>query len=547
MRRRDALQLVAGAAGAAALPSCTKVATESGAQGSRRGTTIPHVLRYADSQDPVGLNPVVATHASTSWLAMLWAAWLFRYDQNYNPVPELCTTVPTVENGLLSRDGSRIVFKLREAQWADGTPFTSRDVAFSVATILNPNTNVTSREGWDKIARVETPDPHTAIFHMKELYAAFLPTFFTTGGANPCILPEHICKGQDPNHGPYSSMPVGTGPFMVTSWERAQRVVLVRNPKYWRGQAKLERIEYKIIPNADTMVTQLRTHELDMWVSMNPNYLNQVTGIPGTTVTRQISQYWRHFDCNCAHPITGDLTVRQALNYAIDRETMIRKALHGVGEINWTVLSPSSYAFNPSVKRYPFDIAKANSLLEGAGWQMGSNGMRQKNGVPLHLNFAFISGDPAWAQIVELVRTTWRQIGVTFDSKTYLSNLYFEQYQNGGIVNTGKFDVCAFSWGNTPSPTDMINLYASDQIPPHGQNNLFYRNSQLTQMLHAATRTINRSEQSTLLRAAQAIVAEQCPTFPLVQNVDLYPHNADLVNFHPVSNGPFDFMMNVDI
>src|SRR5262249_27209713 len=99
----------------------------------------------------------------------------------------------------------------------------------------------------------------------------------------------------------------------------------------------------------------------------------------------------------------------------------------------------------------------------------------------------------------------------------------------------------------TPSPTDMINLYAIDQIPPGGQNNLRYRNAQVTQMLHAATRTLNRSQQATLLRAAQAIIAEQCPTFPLVQNVDLYPHNVDLVGFQPVSNGPFDFMMNVDI
>ncbi len=93
--------------------------------------------------------------------------------------------MPTVQNGLLSPDGLRITFKLRKAVWSDGTPFTSKDVAFSVAMVLNPATNVTSREGWDKIARVETPDPHTVIFHMKELYSAFLPTFFTTGGANP--------------------------------------------------------------------------------------------------------------------------------------------------------------------------------------------------------------------------------------------------------------------------------------------------------------------------------------------------------------------------
>ena len=545
MNRRHALQLVAGAA---ALPACTKVGTESASGGGRQPWTIPHVLRYSDNEDPVGLNPVVTTHASTSWLAQLWAAWLFRYDEHYNPVPELCTTVPTVANGLLSPDGRRIVFKLRKAQWSDGTPFTSRDVAFSVALVLNPNTNVTSREGWNLIARVETPDDRTAIFHMKELYSAFLPTFFTTGGANPCIVPEHIVKGQDPNKGPYNSQPIGIGPFVIDRWERAQRVVLLPNPRYWQGKPKLQRIEYRIITNADTLITQLRSHELDLWIQMNPNYLNQISGINGVTVVRRRSQYWRHFDCNCDHPALSEIAVRQALNTAIDRQTIIAKALHGVGELNWTVVSPDSFAHNPNVKRYPFNLQAAGALLDRAGWHMGPGGVRQKNGTRLHFNFAYLSGDPAWSEIIELVRTTWRQIGVTFDSKTYLSNIYFAQIQDGGIMNSGKFDVCAFSWGNTPAPTDMVGLYAADRIPPNGQNDLRYRNAEATRLMHAATQTLDRTLQTRLLGQAQAIIAEECPTFPLVQNVDLHPASIDLKNFRPIpASGPFEFMMDTDI
>jgi peptide/nickel transport system substrate-binding protein len=543
MNRRRALGLVAAAA---TLPACTKVGT-SGVAGSRAGWTIPHVLRYADGEDPVGLNPVVATHASTSWLAQLWAAWLYRYDEHYNPVPELATEVPTIQNGLLSPDGRRITFKLREAVWSDGTPFTSKDVAFSVALILNPATNITSRDGWDKIERVETPDARTAIFHMKELYSAFIPTFFTTGGANPCILPEHIVKGQDPNRGPYNEKPIGIGPFVVQEWQRSQRVVLLANDRYWKGKPKLERVEYRIIPNADTMVTQMRTHELDLWVQMNPNYLNQVTGIPGTEIMRRRSPYWRHFDCNCEHPGLSEIPVRQALNYAVDRKTIIDKALHGVGEVNWSVVSPDSYAYNRNVRRYPYDLRIAGALLDGAGWRMGPDGVRAKAGTKLHLDFAFPSGDPAWAEIVELVRASWKQIGVTFDGKTYLTSLYFAQYQNGGIVYSGKFDVCAFSWGNTPAPTDMITLYAADQIPPNGQNDLRYRNAELTRLLHGATRTLDRKVQVPMLLQAQSILADQCPTFPLVQNVDLHPHNVDLANFRPVPSGPFDYMMDVDI
>jgi peptide/nickel transport system substrate-binding protein len=544
MRRRDFLPLVAGSA---ALPACTRVGTGS-TPGERHSWTVPHVLRYADLEDPVGLNPVVAVHASTSWVAQLWAAWLFRYDENYAPVPELATTVPTLENGLVSKDGKRIVFNLRAALWSDGVPFTSKDVAFTVAVILDPRTNVTSRDGWDQIERVETPDDRTAIFHMKQIYAAYLPTFFTTGGANPCILPEHVVRGQDPNHGPYNSKPIGTGPFVVDSWLRGQGVSLSANPRYWKGLPKLKRVEYKIIPNADTLVTQMKSHELDLWVLMNPNYLNQVDAIDGTRIVRQRSAFWRHFDCNCSHPALVEIPVRQALNYAIDRQTIIQKTLHGVGEVNWSVLSPNSYAYDPHVKQYPFDLAKANALLDGAGWKNGADGVRAKGGMRLHFDFALLSGDPAWQQILELTRSTWHSIGVTFDTKPYLSSLYFAQIQDGGIVNSGKYDVCAFQWGNTPSPQDAVTLYCSDQIPPQGQNSLRYVNAQVTEALHATTRTLDRAEQIRLFAIVQRIIAEECPTFPIVQNVDLFPVNVDLKNFRPTAaSGPFDFMMETDI
>jgi|SRR5579872_1198978 len=545
MKRKDALTMLAATA---VVPSCTKVSTQSGEAGARRPWTEPHVLRWADGEDPVGLNPVVTTHATTSWIAQLWGAWLFRYDEHLNPVPELGTDVPTIENGLLSRDGKRIVFKLRKnAAWHDGRPFTSRDIAFSVAVIQDPNTNVTSRDGWDQIARVETPDDHTAIFHMKSLYSAFLPTFFTTGGANPCILPEHIVKDQNPNTGAYNQRPIGTGPFKIDEWQRGQHVTLSENPSYWRGVPKLKRIVYKVIPDANTMLTQMRSHELDLWTLMNPNYLEQIKGADGIEIMRRRSQYWRHIDCNCSHPALKDVRVRQALNYAIDRRTLMDKVLHGVGLTNWSVLSPDSYAYDASVKQYPFDLAKANQLLDEAGWTRGADGVRSKGGERLHFDFALATGSPAYEQIIELVRATWRQIGVTFDTKHYPTTLYFAQAQNGGIVNSGKFDLCIFSWGNTPSATDMFNLYASTQIPPNGQNVLRYVNPEVTQLLAQARQTLERDKQVVLLKKAQQIIAEECPTFPLEQNEDLYPYNTDLKNFDPNPNGPFDFMMDVDI
>jgi peptide/nickel transport system substrate-binding protein len=529
------------------MPACTRIAGAGGDSGNRAASTIPHELRYSDGEDPVGLNPLSNVHASTAWLAELWGAWLFRTSSSFEPVPELCTEIPTVANGLLSPDGRRITYKLRDATWSDGTPFTSHDVAFSVALINDPNTIVETREGWELIERVETPDERTAIFHLRSTFSAWAATFFSTGGANPCILPKHIVASQNANTGAYNAKPIGTGPFVIDAWLRGQSVELSANPHYWRGLPKLQRIVYQIIPDDETLMTRLRAREIDLWMQMNPTKLAEASAIPGVEVLRKPSVYWWHIDCNCAQPALAEINVRQALNHAIDRKTIIDKVLHGAGDLNWSVISPVSFAYNGAVKQYPYDLARANALLDAAGWRRGPNGVRSKNGLELHFTMAYGAGNATWAQMLELIRASWSQIGVTFDLKAYQTNLYFAPFQNGGIVQAGKFDLCAFQWGHTANPTGVINLYAADRIPPHGQNDLRYRNAEVTQLLHDATQTLDRGRQRALLQRAQAAIAEDCPTFPIAQSVALYPASTDLKKFDPNSLSPFDFMLEVDI
>jgi peptide/nickel transport system substrate-binding protein len=544
MKRLDALGLLAASS---LLPACTRVGGAGGASGGRAASTVPHELRYSDGEDPVGLNPLGNVHASTSWLAELWGAWLFRTTSGFEPVPELCTEVPSVENGLLSPDGRRITYKLRAATWSDGVPFTSHDVAFTVALINNPSTIVTSREGWELIERVETPDERTAIFHLRSTFSAWAATFFSTGGANPCLLPKHIVATQNANTGPYNAKPIGIGPFVIDEWLRGQSVTLTANPQYWHGRPKLERIVYQIIPNDETLMTQLRAGDIDLWMQMNPTKLAEAASIPGVTVLRKPSVYWWHIDCNCSQPALSEVAVRRALNHAIDRQTIINKVLHGAAAVNWSVLSPVSFAYNGAVARYPYDLARANALLDAAGWRRGANGVRTKNGIPLHFAMAYGAGNATWAQMLELIRASWSEIGVTFDLKTYQTNLYFAPFESGGIVQGGKFDLCAFQWGNTADPTGIINLYGADRIPPKGQNDLRYRNAEVTKLLHAATQTFDHAKQKELLQQAQAVIADDCPTFPIAQSIDLYPANADLKDFNPSSLSPFDFMLEVDI
>jgi peptide/nickel transport system substrate-binding protein len=129
-------------------------------QPQRHPWTIPHVLRYGTGEDLVGLNPHFNQQAILGYLSHMTMAYLVRYDVHNRPVPELVTVIPTQANGGISRDGKTITYHLRrDAKWSDGVTFTSADVAFSIAAVVNPKNNEIGVEDFERITRVETPDP----------------------------------------------------------------------------------------------------------------------------------------------------------------------------------------------------------------------------------------------------------------------------------------------------------------------------------------------------------------------------------------------------
>ena len=244
-------------------------------------TTQPHVLRYTEAEDIVGLNPVLNQQGAVSRLSSLTMAWLFRYDRRNLPEPELATVVPTQGNGGISRDGDTITFHIRKGvKWSDGQPFDADDVVFSFGVMNNSANNITSRDGFDLITKIDEPDKFTVVVHLKKPYSPFIPTFFGTGGGNPCLLPKHIL-GSLPsiNEAPYNNLPVGIGPFRYTAWRHGDAIELEANPNYWRGLPKLKKIVYKIIPDRNTALTQLQTGEIDYWFPVGGAYLARVQAI----------------------------------------------------------------------------------------------------------------------------------------------------------------------------------------------------------------------------------------------------------------------------
>jgi peptide/nickel transport system substrate-binding protein len=545
--KRAPLRILGALLIAVSAAACTKVGTTSDV-GGRHPYTHPHELRFAAASDIQVLNPLENESAYEEYLASLTMAYLIKTDAKGNAnVPELATVVPSQQNGGISKDGKTITWHLRHGvTWSDGAPFTADDVIFTTKQVVNPANNVSSTDGWDLIEKMDEPDKYTVVYHLKKPYSSFAVTFFSTGGANPAILPQHLLKGlPNLNNVPYNSLPVGIGPFKYEAWNRGDSVVMVRNPTYFRGRTKLDRIIFKIIPDRNTTLGQLRTHELDLWIPVSPHFYPQALAIPGIVGSSIPSYTFDHMDFNLTHPIFADVAVRRALRYAINRKEIIDKIENGLYLLGESPVTPASRYFT-QLPQVPYDIAKANALLDADGWKRGPDGIRSKNGQRLSLTLASSIGNPDTDTEIELIRGSWKQLGVDFIVKRYLSSQFFATIANGGIIYGGKFDAVVFGWGADPNE-DMSNLYACYRFPPNGQNDPHWCNRTATAEMDRAKESYDPAVRTPLIAAVQRALYDDVPTVILDVRKQLSAYNEDLKGWHPNSVSPFDDMLNVDI
>ena len=511
--------------------------------------TIPHTLRITDMEDIENLNPLLTSDTPVSLIiAPLTMGWLVRWDKQGNPIPELITQIPTQQNGGISKDGLTITYHLRKGvKWSDGAPFNADDVIFSFKAVLNPANNVTSRIGFDRITKMDEPDKYTVVLHLSKPYSPFLETFFSTAGAEPSVLPAHLlAQYPNLNHVDYNSKPVGIGPFMVKEWQRGSRVVLVANPNYFRGMPKLKEVDYEIITNANTVLTEMQAKALDMFYQAPPNMLDQFRSLTAFNSWAQPSYYFRHIDFNLRSPKLQDPAVREALRYAMDRPNILAKLYHGVGILQEEPAPKVAPFWDPSIPMVPFDLSKANQILDQAGWRRGADGIREKNGVKLDLNFATATGTVINDQLIEQLRQTWSQLGIRLTVSHYLNTLLFAQYQDGGILYRGKYDVAYYAWG-LDAIGDFSPIYGCDAIPPAGQNSIFWCNRTADNAMKALYTHYDQAQRNKDAAVVMRELNKDVPTIVLMGTAALWVYNKDVKNFSPGALSPFDNFMDVDI
>ena len=527
-------RLLAGLVCLALFAGCSRAdvttAAKTGNSWTRHG-----VLRFAENQDARSLNPMLATSALVGDLSMFLFSYAVRYDDKGDPVPDALSEIPTLENGDVSRDGLTLKYKLRpNILWHDGVPLTSKDLWFSWTCVMNRHNNVITTDGYKDIASIDYSDPHVAVIHMKKIYTPFLQQIFGVNG-NTVILPEHLlAKVNDEkgsfNNAPYQSAPVGSGPFKFVSWQRGSTVRMEAFPGYFRGKPKLNEVIFSIMPDENTMVTQLRTHEIDMEVRGSGVLWDQYRAISDTVAIHPKAYVYDHIDFNLLHPPFDDVNVRRALATAINRKAILEKIYHGLGELAPADESPSiGKAYDPNVMRYPYDPAKAKAMLDADGWHVGADGVRVKNGMRLSFNFSTQTESAIGLRIQEQVQRYWHDVGAEAAVKNAPTALFFDNTRIG-ILQGGHYDVASFAWTAAADPDDSA-IYSADNLAPGGQNNLFWKDAVATKAMNDGLATVDFSKRKAAYSIVQQRLASEVPTIVLFFREAPIVYNSDLKGF----------------
>lgn len=461
----------------------------------RAATTEPSLITIA-SLGPRSLNPLLAQSTTENALAPLAFDLLVGVDEHGNAVPRLAQRVPTRENGDISKNGLSITYHLRhDVKWHDGVPFTSKDVAFSWSAIMNPKNNVISRRGYDLVTRVETPDPYTAIFRLKEPFAPAVLTLFSESDQPYRIVPEHLLgKLTDINEADFNQHPIGTGPFKFVSWERGSKIEYVANPDYYLGRPKVDRIVVREIPDLNTQVVELKTHAIDFMVADSSSY-QALRHYPGVRVVLTPFNAYAAEMLNLKSPALQDVAVRRALVMAIDKKSISQKLTFGTGTPATGDLPSFMWAYDKHVRRYPYDPAAARKVLASR---------------KLSLVLAEPNGSVTTRQIDVMVQAMLQNVGVNVEIKGYAPQLLIAPAENGGIIRGGKFDLANWGWVGGTDPDDS-SQFMCDMAPPDGNNFMHYCDPAVDAAERIAVTSYDRRTRKHAYDVIQQHIADDVP------------------------------------
>ena len=431
---------------------------------------------------------------------------LVQLDENLQPQPVLAAAMPEV-----SADGLTYTFTLVEGvKFHDGADFTSEDVKYTYEYYGNPENAAITANAFVLIESVEAPDPLTVVVTLSQPNAAFIAKVATRW-----IVPAayHAETGEDA----YKAAPVGTGAFKLREWRAAEYTLLEAFEDHFRGRPNFDTFRLNVVPEPSVRTIALETGEADssVWTLITEDDLRLTESGQFTSyVTSSFAV--NHFPLNNEHPILSDKRVRQAMMHAIDRQAIIDEIFSGAATLATSNLSPGMGDFYTSeVTEYPYDDARAAALLDEAGWALGADGIREKDGEKLSIVCTVITGDQARRPEAELVQAYLAAVGI---------DMQIEEAPVATILDglrAGDIDMALFNWtyGGDEADPDASSVLASDAANNFSQ----FKNERVDELLTTGLSELDPAKRAAIYQEIQQIVAEEVP-FLYIMYLDWFTH-----------------------
>lgn len=462
---------------------------------ARKGGT----LRLALASDPV-FNPAIARDPVSVIINKLVFSGLLRFDQNMEPTGDLA------EKWEISDDGLTWTFHLRSGvKWHDGLPLTAADVQFTYQTVLDPKVNSGLRGRFTSVTKVEAVDPLTVRFTLKSPDAVLAVDLADSQG----ILPKHLLEGKDINN--YSDFnkihPIGTGPYKLKESVAGDHYTLVANDDYYEGRPNIDTVIWKIIPDANVQVAQLKTGEIDM-ATVPSTALGGLRNDSNLVIDYLTKIRYYAFVPNMRQTRFQDPRVILALTYGLDRAGIIKAVSSGDWEIASTLIHPDiTWAHDANLQPIPYDPQKALSLLAEAGWKdTNKDGILEKNGEPFKFTIA-VDTAPDRKQAAEIAQQDYRKLGL---------DVGLEVLEWGTLVNSRylprTFDMVGPIETRSPPDADDSFHYACKA----GGNASGWCNAEADKLLTQGLAEMNRQKRQAIYYRWQEITTnEDPPVIPL--------------------------------
>ena len=450
--------------------------------------------------DVSSLNPILANSSYDRRVAHYLFTPLLHIDQSLRPIAGVA------ESWEISDDGRRYTFKLNEkATFSDGKPVRASDVLFTVRKIVDPASEAAQiASGFEQYddANSKVIDDHTVVIAFKDALASQLIRF-----NDLIVIPEHV-YGKGKFRDDFNDTAVGTGPYRLVRRTAGKEVVLERRPDYWGVRPHIQAVHFKVIADHNTAWQAIRRGDVDetmipsdVWAREHERAEHR-----GKIEFRRFySLNYNYVAWNGRHPILSDKRVRHALAKCVNLKSVINDLYHGTARAVTGHFTAEEWAYNPKVAVIEFDPDGARKDFEALGWRDTNNdGILDKDGKPLAFELIIMAGGSTGAAFAQLYQADLRRVGVDLDIATLDGASAIQR------ILAGNYQAAFLAWELDPDP-DPFSILHSSQIPPRGQNFVYYASPEADRLIEAGRREMDFDKRVELYHRLHEVMAADQP------------------------------------